>query len=281
MKVKDVSAQWKFWRVPHLDGLELLCGSNITHEYPPHMHEEYCVVLMLKGVEITNCRGANHRALPGGLVLMNPEEVHSSRSVGAVYRIIRVRPALLGRVLSESAGRDPGTHHFDRLVVDDPLSFRLLLKLHLKLEQDASSLEHESEFVSAMGILVSRQIANCADARPPGREPRHVETIRDYLKFHHAENVSLSELTSITNLSPFYLLRVFHHQVGFPPHEYQTQVRIAHARKLLLEGKPISHVALETGFCDQSHLSRNFKRIVGMTPGQFSSQRKIVQDSTR
>jgi AraC-like DNA-binding protein len=280
MKVKDANSHWKFWRVPHLGGLELLRGSNITHEYPPHVHEEYCVLLMLRGVEMTFCRGASHVALPGGLAFMNPDEMHASRSDGAEYRIFRMRPGLFSRIVFESGGRDLGTPRFDRLVVDDARTFRLLLNLHLKLEQNVSSLEQESEFVSAMGVLVGRQIADCPAPRPVGGEPRHVKTIRDYLKSHYAENVSLSRLTSLTNLSPFYLLRVFHHQVGFPPHEYQTQVRIARARKLLLEGKPIAHVALETGFCDQSHLSRNFKRIVGMTPGQFSSQRKIVQDST-
>jgi AraC-like DNA-binding protein len=281
MKIKDANSNWKFWRVPHLDGLELLCGSNITHEYPPHVHEEYCVLLMLKGVEKTVCRGASHSAFPGSIGLMNPDEVHSSTSVGAEYRIIRIRPGVFSRIVFEAAGRDLGTPHFDRLVVDDALSFRRLLNLHLKLEQNLSSLELESEFLSAIGLLVGRQLANRSAPRPAGTEPRHVKTIRDYLKAHYAENVSLSQLTSITNLSPYHLLRVFHHRVGFPPHEYQTQVRIAHARKLLLEGKPISHVALETGFCDQSHLSRNFKRIVGMTPGRFSSQSNIVQDSAR
>lgn len=279
MKIKDVTSKWNFWRVPQLDGLELLCGSNITHDYPPHVHEEYCVLLMLKGAELTVCRGVSHITLPGSLGFMNPDVVHSSSSIGAEYRIIRIKPGLFSRIVFESAGRDLGTPHFDRLVVDDARTFRLLLNLHHKLEENNSSLEQESEFVSTMGILVRRLVANPPAARPTGKEPRHVKTIRDYLKSHYAENVSLSQLTSITKLSPFYLLRVFHNQVGFPPHEYQTQVRIAHARKLLLEGKPISHVALETGFCDQSHLSRNFKRIVGMTPGQFSSQRNIVQDS--
>jgi AraC-like DNA-binding protein len=78
-------------------------------------------------------------------------------------------------------------------------------------------------------------------------------------------------------MSPFYLLRVFHNAVGVPPHEYQTQVRIAQARKLIRKGMSISQVALTTGFFDQSHLYRNFKRIVGVTPGQYLSQSKIVQ----
>jgi AraC-like DNA-binding protein len=70
-------------------------------------------------------------------------------------------------------------------------------------------------------------------------------------------------------LSPFHLLRVFRNRAGFPPHEYQTQVRIAHARRLIRAGVPLSQTAVETGFFDQSHLSRNFKRIVGVTPRQY------------
>ena len=56
------------------------------------------------------------------------------------------------------------------------------------------------------------------------------------------------------------------------------QLRVAYARKLIRDGESISEAALATGFCDQSHLSRTFKRIVGLTPGQYIARSKIVQD---
>jgi AraC-like DNA-binding protein len=278
MKIKNKSSQLKLWRVPHLDNLEFLHGSNMTHDYPLHMHEEYCVMLLLKGTETTTCRGVSFTALPGSLLLLNPEEVHSSRSVGASYRIIRIRPKYFSQIWAEFVGRNLTPPSFPNLVVNDALMFRLLLNLHLKLEQNVSSLEQESELISTIGLLLERQANIPPTLQSFGKDHRSIKLVRDYLKSHYAENVSLAQLTSIANLSPFYLLRVFHNQVGFPPHEYQTQVRIAHARKLLLEGKSISQAALETGFCDQSHLSRNFKRIVGSTPGQYLSQSNIVQD---
>jgi AraC-like DNA-binding protein len=123
-----------------------------------------------------------------------------------------------------------------------------------------------------MALLLERQSRNPSRPDPNSKikkEDTQIRIIRDYLRDHYAENVSLSQLTSLTNLSPFYLLRVFHSRAGFPPHEYQTQVRIAHARRLIREGKPLSQTAVETGFFDQSHLSRNFKRIVGVTPRQY------------
>ena len=279
--MKNQASQIKFWRVSHLDNLELLHISNTTYHYPRHIHAEHSIVLMLQGVETTTCRGTCYKAYPGDLVLINAEEVHSSKSINTGYRAIKINQKTLSRILSQMIGRNLETPYFPELIINDTTIFRLLLNLHLKLEQNISPLEKESEFLSTIGLLLARQNKNRPTLKPVGKEPRYIKLIRDYLKSHYAGNVTLADLTLITNLSPFYLLRVFHNQVGVPPHEYQTQVRIAQARKLLRNGMSISQAALETGFFDQSHLSRNFKRIVGTTPGQYLSQSKIVQDTTK
>jgi AraC-like DNA-binding protein len=65
-----------------------------------------------------------------------------------------------------------------------------------------------------------------------------------------------------------------------PPHAFQTQVRVSRAKTLLLEGWSISQVASQTGFADQSHLTRHFKRLVGVTPGRYQQSSKNVQDHT-
>jgi AraC-like DNA-binding protein len=269
--------QLKFWRLPHLDNLELLHASRVTHDYPRHMHEEYSFAVVLQGTEITTCRGTSHKAHPGDLLLINAEEVHSNKSAGCEYRLIKVSPKTLQRV-----ARDLGEHflaapYFPKVVVDDSVLFRSLLDLHFKLEENISALEQESQFLSTMGLLLTRIDKNYRAARSTtkaGSEDVYVRLVRDYLRSHYAENVSLTQLTSLTNLSPFYLLRVFRNRAGFPPHEYQTQVRIAHARKLIRSGTSLSQTALETGFFDQSHLCRNFKRIVGITPRQYFSDRR-------
>ncbi len=280
MKVKDNSWQLKFRRVPHLDNLELMHASNITHDYPRHVHEEYCLVIMLQGAETHVCRGKSYQAFPGDLMLLNADEAHSSKSVGTEYRIIHIHPKALNRIGFEVVGRKLETPYFSNPVIQDPKMFRLLLNLHLKLEQNASPLEQESEFISTVGLLLARHNRIHSTFQPLGKEPHRLKLVQDYLKSHYAENVSLSQLASIANLSPFHLLRVFRNQTGVPPHEYQTQVRIAHARKLIRNGHSISQAALETGFFDQSHLSRNFKRIVGIPPGRYLSQSNIVQDAT-
>jgi AraC-like DNA-binding protein len=277
LKAKEEFWRLKYWQVPNLNCLGLLHGSHITYHYPRHLHREYLVALMLGGKETTICRNKSFAAFPGNIILINSEEAHDSHSVNTEYRIFKI-PA---RTLTEIAG--DVTHpaksvYFPKLLIEDNLIFRLLLDLHVKLEQQGPRLEHESQFVHSVGLLLARHSGASDVLRSPIRkEPQYVKLTLEYIRAHYAENVSLNKLTSLTNLSPFHLLRVFGRQVGCPPHEYQTQVRIAQARKLIREGHSILDVALATGFVDQSHFSRHFKRIVGIPPGQYSRS-KIIQD---
>ncbi len=101
--------------------------------------------------------------------------------------------------------------------------------------------------------------------------------VRSYLDEHYAENISLAELAALANLSPFHLLRSFRDQVNLPPHAYQIQVRIKHAKQMLLLGLPGIDTALAVGFADQSHFTKHFKRIVGVPPGLYGAVLKKQQ----
>jgi AraC-like DNA-binding protein len=266
--------QLRFKRLPHLENVELLHAINVTHDYPPHIHEEYSFAVVLGGIETTVCRNATFTARRGNVLIVNPEEVHSNKSIKSEYRVIKVPTETIDRLTQEFSGTPPPVF-FPDPVLNDRVMFRKLLELQLKLELPASSLEHESLFLATM-----RRLMGGANKKFSSKtDNRYVGLVREYLRAHYAENVTLSQLTSLTTLSPFYLLRMFRNSTGVPPHEYQTQVRIAHARKLIRTGSPLSEVALETGFFDQSHLSRNFKRIVGITPRQYYDGKEVSTTS--
>ena len=103
-----------------------------------------------------------------------------------------------------------------------------------------------------------------------------IKHTKEYLQAHYAEEVPLQELAVAVNMSPFHLARIFRQTVGLPPHAYQMQLRLAHARTLLAQGYDVSYVAHETGFFDQSHFSQQFRRHFLMTPGSY---RKIARFS--
>lgn len=103
---------------------------------------------------------------------------------------------------------------------------------------------------------------------PPG-----IRRAVDYIEENYAEAIPLSHLATLAGLSLHRFVTVFREQVGIPPYQYVCRVRIREARTMLRRGLPLVTVALATGFFDQSHLSRHFKRQCGVTPGSFAGVR--------
>ena len=269
----------KFWRVQDLNNLECLHASKIAEFLPRHSHEEYVIGVMLRGAEKVIRRATTHILTAGDLILLNPGELHSNDSTdkGSKYRTLNPHPEFVRKVLFEITGREQNAPVFPEIVRDKE-NFGSILRLHLALERSHSTLEQESIFISTLELLIARHALASFTLPQIGRERAYVKLVRDYLDAHYTENVSLSQLGSLVNLSHYHLLRNFRDEVSLPPHEYQNQLRIAHAKQLLRAGLPIAQVALEVGYVDQSHLSRHFKRLVGLTPGQYSPNSKNIQD---
>ncbi len=90
-----------------------------------------------------------------------------------------------------------------------------------------------------------------------------------FMEQHFVERVSLSQLAEIANLTLFRFATVFRKEVGMPPYRYLSCLRVQQAKSLLAQGVPAAVAAAETGFFDQSHMYRHFKRICGVTPTQY------------
>jgi transcriptional regulator GlxA family with amidase domain len=133
----------------------------------------------------------------------------------------------------------------------------------------ASRLQQEETLLHLLAPLLLLHAEDAGALPQLGREHPAVKRTKEYLQAHYAQEVALQELAGVAYLSPFHLARIFRQAVGLPPHAYQTQLRLAHAKTLLAQGFDVSYVALETGFCDQSHFARLFKRHFLATPGSY------------
>jgi AraC-like DNA-binding protein len=87
---------------------------------------------------------------------------------------------------------------------------------------------------------------------------------------HACTPLLLDELCGLAGLSKYHLVRAFKAAFGLTPHAYQMNLRVNMAKARLKAGQELAGVALETGFCDQSHLTRVFCRCVGVTPAVYS-----------
>ena len=264
----------KFWRDPALGNLELLHATYFTHAFAPHSHEGFAIGVIEKGSEKFDYRHRHFIAPAGSIVVINPGEPHTGQAAsqqGWSYRMLYPTAQLLQRAASQLVSRPQDVPFFRLPVIHDPALAKRILTLHTTLEESLSTLERETYFLGAFAELIAHHADNRPTPHPLRADWRRVRLVREYLDAHFAEDVSLEQLAHLAAVSPFHLLRIFRRDVGLTPHAYFTQVRVSQAKSLLLSGLPITQVALDTGFSDQSHFTKRFKQIMGVTPGQYRS----------
>ncbi|KUM44019.1 AraC family transcriptional regulator [Pseudomonas sp. EpS/L25] len=268
----------RFWRDPALPFLEaraIADGRGLC--YAPHSHETFSVGVVLGG-ESRYVNGPTREWVGRGtLVLMNPGEVHACnpRSDQAWrYLMLYLDPGWLAAVQGR-AGSD-----FQPLAAQlahDPCLTGGLVRLYRRLLDVATGpLERQSHAWDYASTLLERLGA----PRPPlsdAADPPRLRLAADYLADRCAEAISLDDLSQAVGLSPTHLIRSFKRRYGLTPHAYLIDQRIRLARQRLRQGEELAEVALATGFADQAHLQRTFKRLVAATPGQYRSGSALPQ----
>jgi AraC family transcriptional regulator len=98
-----------------------------------------------------------------------------------------------------------------------------------------------------------------------------LRAVIEYIHEHLDADLSLDHLAAVAHVSPYHFARLFKNSTGLPPHQYVIACRIERAKELLRQRDrlPIAEVATEVGFAHQSHFTRHFKRLVGVTPRRF------------
>jgi len=274
----------RYWRHAGVPGVDLLRARYVTHRYTRHAHETFTFALIEEGIEEFSYGGTLLRAGPGGVALLNPDMVHTGQAgtpAGWAYRVLYPDPGLVGGVAAD-LGWQRGTPSFPETVVYDAGSARLLRAAHVAAEH-GDALASASLLRAALAGLLrahARPGGRAGAERGPYRSPAAVRTVRDLLAGRLADPPSLDDLARESGMSPFALVRAFRAETGLPPHAYLNHLRVRLARRLLDGGVAPADVAAAAGFADQAHLTRHFKRVVGVPPRAYQRDRggKNVQD---
>lgn len=267
-------------RPPGMAAIELRVGESIADPYPRHWHDEFHLCAVTAGAGYIECGGTSHFTGCGSLFIVSPGEVHSHRKPEppVSFRSIYIDASRLRSAAAELGGCNDRIPGFQAGLLTGPGTRHSFLALHRALENSVSRLRGESLLLSFLVKLVVRHGGVKAKLPRAGNEHRIVRRVQEYLAENYAQTVSLEELAQLSSLSPYHLHRMFSRAMGMPPHAYQLQVRIERARSLLRQNREIADVAFATGFADQSHFTRHFKRLMAVTPGEYVGRRKNVQD---
>ena len=264
------------WRraCPAGQALDLL-HARVAEPYAPHVHEEYAVGACTAGREVIRYRGTLHYAGPGSVVVLEPGEAHTGGPADPPDFTYRVMYPAAG-LLSDGMGR---AARFREPVIADPGLAAELRRLHAALGAglgETEPLEAETRLSWLLGELVRRHASPSRDVEVPGAG-RVARLVMAQLADRLVCPPALAEIAAGTGLSRYQLIRSFRTEVGMPPYAWLAQHRVSAARALLERGCRPAEAAALTGFADQAHLTRWFRRVVGVTPGVY---RNSVQDRT-
>ena len=158
--------------------------------------------------------------------------------------------------------------------IDSPEAVEQLLGLFTRLHSAAQLPEPEGPVVQNR-LLLEILEACLKLQRRKGQRQVQSHLIREacrYMDAHYCESCTLGEIAAHVHLSANHLHSIFLRSEGMTPYEYVTRKRIERAKALILEGEStLAQIALETGFCSQSHFAAVFKKSTGQTPAQYRS----------
>lgn len=259
---------------PGLPGVLVHRGLRVHDEFKPHFHAEAHIAFIHAGARVHTADRQRHAVGPGDLLVIPPGEVHSGASPdgdGWSFAAIYATPAALAASIGDLAD-EPGiaARELSPQISRDCAGGQAVLALAAAMA--SSTLAAEIDWL----VLLAHLLRAGAPPPPARRERTVVRRVRAFLDEHLADAVTLDQLTSYARVSKEYLVRSFTADLGVPPHTYQINARVERAKLLLLRGDPISEVAQALGFHDQSHLTRHFRRIVGVPPGLFAPSRRRI-----
>lgn len=146
-----------------------------------------------------------------------------------------------------------------------------LERLAEALEAPVGPLERQSLLAEVLELLAAHALPQEKSA--PEGDSRLGAAVRQAQALLEADlepGLGLPELAQACGAEMYALHRAFTRETGLPPHAYQTHLRLRRAKELLRAGASLAEAALESGFCDQSHMNRHFARLVGQTPAQYA-----------
>lgn len=262
----------RYWRTPLLPDAELLTAEYYEQEFAPHWHEGFSIPVIHTGVQSYHYRGTLCYAGAGSIAAINPGEVHTGEratDMGWAYRAFYPSVAWMQQLASALSGRPADVPWLPDGVIEDVEVATRLLHAHCLLEDGIDPLAAETALTTAFALLLSRHARTKPQLSAVHPDLARVTALQEKLAEDLTQAVTLTELAAVVGLSPFHVTRLFSRSVGMPPHAWRNQLRLSRAQALLRQGMSVTDAAAATGFTDQSHFTRHFKRAYGAAPGRW------------
>lgn len=244
MRMAEITYYQTSW-----SGLELVLMKNSRLSYPQHNHiSVYTVCMLLSGrVYFYRQGGQQTEQEENSIWVIRPYEPHRFTALG-MYTMLTI---CIPKELVEHR---------------DMEALACVLKPALGRMCRECGLEEERRKVLLAQVLLLLMQTSVLTVQPFSSA---VQQLCDAMENHAEESLCLEDMAMQTHFSKYHLLRLFKQEVGLTPHQFQLQNRIRKAQKQILCCTSMTEVALDTGFCDQSHFIRQFEKFLGLSPTRY------------
>ena len=233
-------------------------------EFKTHFHQNYSIGLITQGIHKLKINKDDLIITKDKIKIINPYELHVADG-NLRWQYLNFMPdeetikSIAQDMCDNSINCKIKFNHY----IKDSNATQYFINLFNSID---SNLEFEENFI----VLISYLLKNYALKNLDVKEiPNNIQKSIDYIHNHFLDDIALDTLATLSKLSKYHFIKVFKSKTGLTPYQYILDLRIEYGLKLIKKKMPLSMVALECGFSDQSHFIRTFKKYYGFTPSKI------------
>ena len=233
---------------------------------PPHAHANAVMAFVLNGTVHERFGTGSEACGPMCLVPIPAGQQHSETFSAPETRAL---------IIEVDSKRAESIRPFSRLLDHHgPIRGRAIEALGLEIYREFRSRDATSPLaIEGLFLQLAALASRARSTTEATGEPRWLRPVTEAIRSNFAKPTRLADLAAIAEVHPVYLARAFRKHRGCSPAAYVRRIRIEAARVALANpDTPLSTIALSTGFADQSHLTRSFQRVMGVTPGRYRAE---------
>jgi AraC-like DNA-binding protein len=247
------------------DGVQVLEAWFTGRGYDTNRHDTYAIGVTDAGLQAFDYRGATRVSAPGQVVALHPDEAHDGRAAtadGFGYRIVYVAPARIEAAARAIRGR-PSPLPFVRDPVMAHTGLAEMIRTAVSVDPEPLAIDDVVARLAGAMLAADPSLASVDASRH--HDEAALAPARRFLDAETDRVIRSSELEAVAGLTRYDLARQFRLAFGTSPYRYSRMRRLDRGRAAASGGMPLAEVAAETGFADQAHLARMFRRTFGVT----------------